>query len=221
MFKIQNLYASISNKDIFNNLSANFSPEKITVISGPSGTGKSLLLSYLAGVTLPERGDIVYNEQSIYNSSFDQIKIIKKKFGIIFQVPALISNLTIFQNLKLALDAHSKELSDVEKSNIITNYLEKFKISSLGDQRPATLSSGQQYIISLIRALITNPLVFLWDDPFINIDESLHDIVNQEISELKKKKCVILFFTNRSNIIKNYGDIIFRISHNKMVTYEL
>ncbi|GEM_PF-6469689 len=205
MIEIKELSYSLDGKEIFNKVSAKFSPGQIITVSGHSGSGKSMLLSILQGLKLPSSGDVLLSGTS----------------AICFQVPALISNLTVELNLLLALDVKFPTMSLREKVAIINDALNDYDLYSKKGDRPAMLSLGQQYLVALIRSFIFRPANFLWDEPFVNIDEAYHDKINDQLNRLIEEKSLVVFFTNRKEIVKCYGQTKFIIEDRVLKNYEI
>jgi ABC-type lipoprotein export system ATPase subunit len=221
VLELRELTFAFENRPVFENINFQFDSKKLVTISGHSGSGKSLLLSIMGGLKLPTRGDVFVEGVSVYNSNFYKMQELKKRSGICFQVPALISNLTIKMNLMLALDINFPEMSLMKKSSLVSSSLAMFELKNRLEERPATLSLGQQYLIAFIRATISNPDILFWDEPFVNIDEFYHDKINEVLNGLRNRGCLIVFFTNRAQIIKEYGEIKLIIKKGMLVDYEI
>ena len=164
MFQLEKLHCTIDDYEYFDGISYTFSGGTLDTVSGHSGSGKSLFFSILAGVKSPNSGDIFFKEKSIFNSSFRTLQDLRKKFGIVFQLPALISNLSLRDNLKLTLRSEAEVLAIARD----------FQLEPYLNLRPSAISQGQLYRFALCRALLPNPEILLWDEPMINIDEFFH-----------------------------------------------
>ncbi len=211
MLQLENINCKIDEYEYLKNINYTFKGGTITTIAGHSGIGKSLLFSIMAGVKSPDSGDIFFKEKSIFNSSFKTLQDLRKRFGIAFQVPAIISNLSLRDNLRLTLK------SDQE---IIENSKE-FELAQYLDLRPSSLSQGQLYRLALCRAFISNPEIFLWDEPIINIDDFFYPVIDKKIANLKAQGRAIIFFSNRKSIIEKYGEDKLILQARKLDRYEL
>ena len=221
MIKVENIKSYIEENLVLENINAHFKPGTITSISGPSGKGKSLLFSIIAGIKAPDQGEVFFKERSVFNSNFTTLQNIRRRFGIAFQVPAIISNLTVVDNLNLAINIYFKKNQLQEKRKMMRNLLGDFDLLEHVDQRPSMLSRGELYRLALARALVCNPEVLLWDEAFTNIDELYHPMIETLIVEMKKKECAIIFFSNRKHIISKYGDNKYIINKRQLDAYEI
>lgn len=211
MLEVKNITCIVDENHVLDDINFTVESGKICCVSGISGIGKSLLFSLMCGINKPDSGDIKVKNVSLFNSPSEHIIDLKRKFGVVFQEPAIISNLTIYENLMLTQNVCFPEESEAQKDSNIRNELKLFNLVSHINQRPDSLSKGQRYQLAMARAFINNPSVFLWDEPFINIDEFYHQLLDERIMELKKNNCLILFFTNRDYIIKRYSDMNFEL----------
>lgn len=159
----KNVNLSINKQNILKNINIEFESGKIVLILGPSGAGKSSLLRLMNALTDPDNGSIFLD-----NQEFKEIKTIeiRKKIGMIFQKPALFEG-TVFDNLIWGLKTQKKVIDKTEIEKILINleipleYLEK-NIESL--------SVGEQQRICIIRSLLVNPDILLFDEPVSALD---------------------------------------------------
>ena len=141
---------------------------------GPSGCGKSTLLNILAGLDYPDGGEIYFQNQIIKNKS---LNLIQKDLGIIFQDHYLISELNIFDNIKLKCGNHEE----------IREILEYFELLDLKDKFPAQLSNGQKQRVCVARALVSKPKILIADEPTSYLDRENADLVINLILTASKR----------------------------------
>ncbi len=161
---------------------------------GESGSGKSMCLKCIAGLESPDKGKIIINDKILFDSE-KKINIPPKerKIGYLFQNYALFPNMTIEENLSIAL----KNLSKQEKKNLCNEYIEKFHLTGLNKRYPWQLSGGQQQRVALARALITSPEILLLDEPFSALDHHLrHSMEKELLNTLKDYNGDIIFVTH-------------------------
>lgn len=132
-------------------------------IIGETGEGKSTLFECLAGVDKPHYGDIVIDSLSLYDSGFMELSLLRKRLGIMFDLPGLLSNQSIYDNLKLAIDSRNIDLGHGPEAYLIENYLKFFKLENILGDRPGNLSHEQRKIIAFIRAIVTKPDFLIFD----------------------------------------------------------
>ena len=140
---------------------------------GPSGAGKTSVLKAVAGLVRPHRGTIALDDDVWLDSERNLfLKPDERRVGLVFQEYALFPHMTVRQNVAYA----GKERAD--------EYLERFRISQLGDARPGALSGGERQRVALARALARSPGVLLLDEPLSALDTHTKDTVRAELHEL-------------------------------------
>ena len=147
-----------------NDVSLKIENGEYIAVAGASGAGKSTLLYALGGLIHPDKGEVLYNGTDIYKQSNRLIdKYRKKHVGFMFQQFHLIPYLTVLENIKFAC-------SNIKQVTSIYNYLEKCSLSGLKNKYPSELSVGEKQRTAFIRAIISNPVILLADEPTGNLD---------------------------------------------------
>ena len=163
-------------------------------ILGASGSGKSITLRCIAGLTTPTKGKIVLNNRVLFDSDKNiDIPARKRNIGYLFQNYALFPHLTVEQNIAFGIGHFSKK----ERSKRVEEKLEMIQLQNLGKRYPYQLSGGQQQRVALARALVTNPEALLLDEPFSALDNHLRKHMENELIDiLKGYEGVTLFVTH-------------------------
>ena len=143
---------------------------EILALLGASGCGKSMTLKCIAGVETPDRGEIVLNGRTLFDSEKKiNLPPQKRRVGYLFQQYALFPNMTAAQNITCAL----RHLPHGEKSARLAELVKTFRLEGLEHLRPAQLSGGQQQRVALARIFASRPEALLLDEPFSALDSYL------------------------------------------------
>ena len=186
--------------------------KSFVTLYGPSGSGKTSLLRILAGLLKPNKGRIVLGNEVIFDSSQNiNWSPQQRMIGLVFQDYALFPNMTVLQNLKIALPKNSE-------SSVINELLQVMELSALIDRRPDTLSGGQKQRVALARALVAKPKVLLLDEPLSALDLTMRQKLQSYLLTLHNKYqlCTILVSHDIGEITKT-SDLILKINEGKIV----
>jgi putative ABC transport system ATP-binding protein len=151
-------------------------------IMGPSGAGKSTLLHIIGMHDSAWTGEYYFLDQPVHKlAAKDRARLHKQHIGFVFQSYHLLDHLTVYENLDIPLSY--RDIKKSERESLVGDILDKFAIVGKKDLYPNQLSGGQQQLVAVARAVISNPKVILADEPTGN----LHTSQGREIMELFKK----------------------------------
>ena len=150
-----------------------------TGILGASGSGKSMTLRCIAGIETPDKGKIVINGRTVFDSEKKiNLKPQERRIGYLFQNYALFPTMTVKDNI---LCGYRGEKSQKEEK--VRDYLKRYQLDGLENRYPAQLSGGQQQRVALARMMIGEPEAILLDEPFSALDGYLKDILQKDMQE--------------------------------------
>jgi len=141
----------------------------ISVVIGPSGTGKSVLLQHIIGLLQPDAGDVLIRGRSLNDMSRGEVMALRSKIGVMFQDGALFSSMTVYENVAFPLRQHT-DLDEAEVCELVTSHLDGVGLASNANRRPNELSGGMRKRAGLARALVLNPGIVLCDEPDSGLD---------------------------------------------------
>jgi molybdate transport system ATP-binding protein len=148
----------------------------ITVLFGPSGAGKTLILNCLGGFARPDEGRILVNDQLFYDAATRvHLPPRERRCGYIFQDHALFPHMTVRENLRFAAGSRSSPNGRLNRHRRINELLEAFELTELAGRKPIQLSGGQKQRAALARTLVNEPSMLLLDEPVRGLDARLRE----------------------------------------------
>lgn len=190
LFEIKNVSFQYDTKPVLKNVNMEFEPGKLYAIIGPSGTGKTTLLSLMSGLTKLTDGDILFEGQSI--KAMDMYEFRSHQMAMIFQSYYLLNKLTALENVTLSMDIANVHQNDKDVRAV--ELLEKVGLDQEQiHRRILKLSGGQQQRVAIARALSYDPKIILADEPTGNLDPDTRDEIMDIFDDLKQQgKCIII-----------------------------
>lgn len=176
-------------KVILDGVDFSVAAEEVLVIMGLSGSGKSTLLGILMGLLKADDGSVKFKDEELTTLSRPELNDVRTHLGMVFQNAALISSLSVSDNIRLPL----LELSDKRGEEIESTVTEKLELVGLGDAKdklPSELSGGMQKRVGLARALALDPELVLFDEPSAGLDPINSKLINDLIIDLREKQKV-------------------------------
>ena len=186
MIQLQNLEKSFENGTgrtyVLRRITTEVKPGEFVTIMGPSGAGKSTLLSILGMLDASWDGEYYFLDQPVHSMKpKERARLNRENIGFVFQSYHLLDNLTVYENLDVPLSYQNVKRS--ERDSMVCDALDRFQIVGKKDLYPSQLSGGQQQLVAIARAVISNPKLLLADEPTGN----LHSAQGEEIMDLFKQ----------------------------------
>ena len=150
------------------NVSLEIQPHEFVSIAGPSGAGKTTLLKLLIGEEKPTKGQVFWGDQNIHELPSNQMHLLRRNIGMIFQDFKLISNKTVYENVSFALEVSGQGNKEIEEG--VPQVLKLVGLLDKADHFPAQLSGGEKQRVAIARALIHRPKIIMADEPTGNLD---------------------------------------------------
>jgi molybdate transport system ATP-binding protein len=183
----------------------------LTVLFGPSGSGKSMTLRAIAGLLRPDAGRIAINGRVLFDSEAGIcLPPQQRRVGFVMQDYALFPHMTVAENIAYGL----ARLPKPQRQQAVSEMLRLMQLEGLEGRYPSQLSGGQQQRVALARALVTRPQVLLLDEPFAALDVSLREGLRQELREVQRRFQVpTLFVTHdlaEAHLLADYMAVVHR-----------
>ena len=207
MLICENLSFSIDGHKLFSNIDIKIKKEKDLLITGPSGIGKTTLLSILCGLQQPTAGNIFYNDICLYNLAENKIDEFRgNQLGIVFQNFNLINTFTIKQNLQLANTA-----LDLKDNDHMYDLLQRVGLADKSHVTVSKLSIGEKQRVAIARAFIGKPKWVFCDEPTSSLDDNNTDMIIKLIKEecqRYKSSLILITHDKRIQSLLNFNEIL-------------
>ena len=212
MIEIKDLSKSYGDKEILKNINLTINDNEIVAIIGKSGCGKSTLLRCISRLENITKGSIYIDNENINN-----IKDYYKKVGMVFQNFNLFENLNVLDNLILA-PVKLKLMTKDEAIKKAKNYLKDIGLINKIKEYPKNLSGGEKQRVAIIRALMENPKIILFDEPTSSLDPQMTQEVLDLMKRLSNLNITIIIVSHEINFIKEFAQRIIYIDNKKVIS---
>jgi len=217
--EVQGLTKSFGSARIWEDVSLTIPEGEVSVMLGPSGTGKSVFLKSLIGLLRPERGSIVIDGTDILQCSAKELYEIRTLFGVLFQDGALFGSMNIYDNTAFPLREHTKK-SESQIRDIVMEKLELVGMPNDGYKFPGEISGGMRKRAGLARALVLDPKIILVDEPDSGLDPVRTAYLSQLLIDINAQiDATILIVTHNINVVRTVPDNIGMLYRKKLVMF--
>ncbi len=184
VIRFQGVSKSFGSKVVLQDLSLDIPRGQTTVILGPSGTGKSVLIKLLVGLLEPDEGSILVEGVDVATATEAELFEVRKQIGMLFQDRALFDSLSVADNIAFPLRRHTT-LSDEAIAAKVAELLAKVGLEGIEELMPSSLSGGMRKRVSLARAIVMDPEIVLFDEPNSGLDPVTSDEIDALIGRMK------------------------------------
>ena len=184
--RVVNLHKSFGENQVLRGVDLEVQQGESMVVIGGSGSGKTVLIKCIIGLTQPDEGEIYVDGLEITSLNEKRMNEVRKKFGMLFQWGALFDSMTVWENVGFGL-RHQRHLKEEEIRKIASEKLALVGLNNVEDLMPSELSGGMKKRVSLARAIAIEPEILLYDEPTTGIDPIMADAINNLMIEMKQK----------------------------------
>jgi phospholipid/cholesterol/gamma-HCH transport system ATP-binding protein len=186
MIRLVDLYKAFGTKQVLAGADLEIDKGESMVIIGGSGSGKSVMIKHIMGLLHPDSGDVLVDDVNIARLSQRELYVVRKRFGMLFQMAALFDSLRVWENVGFVL-LRERKLPEKQIREIATEKLRLVGLVNAEDLMPAELSGGMRKRVGLARAICHEPEIILYDEPTTGLDPIMADAINDLIVETNKK----------------------------------
>ncbi|HET7358971.1 MAG TPA: ABC transporter ATP-binding protein [Rhodanobacteraceae bacterium] len=169
LVRIRGLTTELGGKTVFDALDLDIPRGRITAIMGPSGTGKTTLLKHITGQQRGDAGEVLVDGHNVATLPRDGLFRLRERIGYLFQNSALLTDFDVFENVAFPLRQHTK-LPEVLIRDIVLTKLQAVGLRGAARLMPSELSGGMARRVALARAIVFDPMLILYDEPFVGLD---------------------------------------------------
>ena len=217
--KIKDVKFSRGGRQIFDGVNIDIPRGKIVAIMGPSGTGKTTLLRMIGGQLKPHSGTVEIDGKNISTASSDELYKLRKKMGMLFQSGALLTDINVFENVAFPLREHTK-LPEVLLRHLVLMKLQAVGLRGARNLMPSELSGGMARRVALARALVFDPVMIMYDEPFTGQDPISMGVLVHLIRSINDALGLTSIIVSHDiQETAQIADIIYVISNGKVVSH--
>ena len=217
LVRIRGLTTVLNGKIIFDALDLDIPRGKITSIMGPSGTGKTTLLKHITGQMHADAGSILVNGEDVAGMSREQLYKMREGVGYPFQNSALLTDFDVFENVAFPLRQHTR-LPEVLIRDLVLMKLQAVGLRGAARLMPNELSGGMARRVALARAIVFDPMLILYDEPFVGLDPvALNQVLKLILTLNRTLGITSVLVSHELAAVEQIADHVMLLSNGKVV----
>jgi phospholipid/cholesterol/gamma-HCH transport system ATP-binding protein len=185
VIEVRDAHYSAGGRPIFSGLDITARRGRITAIMGPSGTGKTTLLRLITGQIQAERGSVHVFGQDLAGLKLKELFALRQRMGMLFQNGALLTDIDVYENVAFPLRAHTKLPEELVRQLVLTK-LHAVGLRGAARLMPAELSGGMARRVALARAIVMDPDILIYDEPFVGLDPISMGVICRLIKQMNE-----------------------------------
>ncbi len=215
MLSIQNVSFKYDNQILFDNVSLELGVGEFAFLIGKSGSGKTSLLQMIYMNLLPHTGSITVGNYDSKTIKKNELHLLRRKIGIVFQDFKLLTDRNVFENLSFVLEVIATPKKEIKKR--VNAVLNEVGLSHKRLNNPENLSGGEKQRVAIARAILNDPLIILADEPTGNLDPETSGEILDLLQKINKRGTAVLFATHNYDMVRKGNTRIFKIEDKKIL----
>ncbi len=217
IIELRNVGYSINGRPVFAGLDMDIPRGRVTAVMGPSGTGKTTLLRLITGQVAADEGSIVVAGQDLRSVRRADLYVLRRRMGMLFQNGALLTDLSVFENVAFPLREHTNLQERLIRQLVLTK-LQAVGLRGAAELMPAELSGGMSRRVALARAIVMDPEILIYDEPFVGLDPISLGVILRLIRRLNDALGITSIVVSHDvQEISTVADTLFLLSGGKVV----
>lgn len=217
--QVRGLRTVLGRKTIFDGVDLDIPRGKVTAVMGPSGCGKTTLLRHLTGQRRPDAGSIRIDGMDVTGLSRQALFELRERIGYLFQNSALLTDYDVFENVAFPLRQHLRLPEEIIR-NIVLTKLEAVGLRGAAGLMASELSGGMMRRVALARAIIRDPMLILYDEPFVGLDPIALNQVLRLIRTLNDTLGVTsILVAHEFSAVARVADLVYLLAVGKIVAH--
>jgi phospholipid/cholesterol/gamma-HCH transport system ATP-binding protein len=217
IIEVRDLGYEIGGRPIFDGLEMEFPRGRVTAVMGPSGTGKTTLLRLITGQVQADSGSINVAGQDLRGIRRADLYVLRRRMGMLFQNGALLTDLSVFENVAFPLREHT-DLPERLIRQLVLTKLQAVGLRGAAELMPAELSGGMSRRVALARAIVMDPEILIYDEPFVGLDPISLGVILRLIRRLNDALGITSIVVSHDvQEISTVADLVFLLSGGKVV----
>jgi phospholipid/cholesterol/gamma-HCH transport system ATP-binding protein len=214
---LTDIHLKRAGKPVLDSLSLSIPHNSVTAVIGPSGVGKTTLLELISGRLKPDRGYLLVDGLSVPDLGRRELFELRKKMGMLFQSGALLNDLDVYENIAFPLREHTRLPEPVLRQMILMK-LELVGLRGARRLMPAELSGGMTRRVALARAIVIDPVMVMYDEPFTGLDPISKAIIVKLIRQLNSTLGMTsIVVTHDVHEAMQIADFVYMLGHGKVL----
>ncbi len=219
LIRIRGLSTVLNGKTIFDKVDLDIPRGGVTAVMGPSGTGKTTLMRHITGQLAPDAGEVWVDGRNVVTLDRAALFALREKIGYLFQNSALLTDYSVFENVAFPLRQHLR-LPEVVLRNLVLTKLQAVGLRGAVDLMPHELSGGMMRRVALARAIVRDPMLIIYDEPFVGLDPiALNQIVKLIRTLSETLGITSILVAHELSAVRRVADHIYLLAGGKIAAY--